>query len=397
MPPRAETTYRSAEIREKPYKLFDGGGLYLHVMPNGSRVWRIAYRHDGAPQQSLTVGAYPAVTLKEARAARDAAKKLLAQGLNPLTERQRERAFARQARENTFAAIANECLEKWKAEGEAPATIAKKEWLLKFAIDKLGRRPIAEITPPELLEVLKDVESRGHFETATRIRSTVGSVFRYAIWTGRAERDISADLRKALVNPQVKHHAAITDPKKIGALLRAIDGFEGHPTTTIALKLAPLLFVRPGELRMAEWAEIDRRDRMFRIAAHKTKLRREHLVPLSKQAMALIEELAEYSGESRYLFPSMRSKNRPMSENTLNAALRRLGYSKDEMTAHGFRTMASTRLNETGKFTPDAIERQLAHQESNEVRRAYNAAEYLPERIRMMKYWADYLDARRQQ
>lgn len=275
------------------------------------------------------------------------------------------------------------------------ATLIKKKWLLDFAITGLGDRPISEIKAPELLAVLRKIEAAGHYETAGRVRSTVGAVFRYAIATSRADRDVSSDLRRALITPTVRHHPALTDPKKIGGLLRAIDGFDGHPTTQIALKLAPLFFVRPGELRMAEWNEIDKKERMFRISAHKTKMRRESLVPLAKQALRLIEELREHTGESKFLFPSIRSRHRPMSENTLNAALRRLGYATDEMTTHGFRSMASTRLNESGKFRSDVIERQLAHLDQSEVRRSYNSAEHLPERIRMMQYWADYLDALR--
>jgi integrase len=288
--------------------------------------------------------------------------------------------------------VASECLEKWKAEGSSPRTLKKKSWLLEFAVRDFGGRPIAEIRPAELLESLRKVESRGRYETALRIRSVVGEVLRYAVATGRAERDITVDLRKALVTPRVKHHAAVTEPSQIGALLRAIDGFDGHCSTCAALRMAPLVFVRPGELRLAEWSEIDFKSKIWRIPGKRMKMGLDHIVPLSKQAIAILTDLKAITGSSRLIFPSTRSWQRPISENTLNAALRRLGYSKNEMTTHGFRSMASTRLNESGKFSADAIERQLAHQERSEVRRAYNAAQYLPERTEMMQEWANYLD-----
>ncbi len=353
-----------------------------------------AYRFDGK-QKLLSFGSYPTVTLIKAREARDIAKKLLAEGLDPSAVRKSERQAKRTSRTNTLKSLAEECLDKWKAEGDAEATLSKKKWLLNLVISDLGSSAIADIKAAELLAVLRKIESAGHHETAGRVRSIIGAVFRYAIATGRAERDISADLRGALITPTVKHHPAVTDPKKIGELLRAIDGFDGHLTTQIALKLAPLLFLRPGELRTAEWPEVDLKAQMIRIPASKMKMRRDHLVPLARQAVRLIEEVKEINGESKYLFPSVRSWHRPMSENTLNAALRRLGYSSEEMTTHGFRSMASTRLNESGKFSSDVIERQLAHLEQNEVRRAYNAAEHMSERIEMMQYWADYLDGLR--
>ncbi|EKS32673.1 tyrosine-type recombinase/integrase [Afipia clevelandensis] len=391
-----DVDFRHAEIREKPYKIFDGGGLHLYVTPQGSRLWRLAYRFN-RKQKLLSLGAYPVVSLADARQARIQAKRFLSQGQDPSEVRREERETKRIAASNDFSSIAKECLQKWKAEGQAEATLVKKEWLLDFVIRDLGHRPIAEITARELLAVLKKIESTGRYETASRVRSTVGAVFRYAIASARAERDVSADLRDALTTPKVRHHPGITDPHAIGGLLRAIDGFDGHSVTRIALKLAPLLFLRPGELRSLEWSEIDVSAKLIRVSANKTKLRRDHICPLSRQAMKLIEEIREISGESRYLFPSLRSWHRPMSENTLNGALRRLGYSGDEMTAHGFRSMASTRLNESGKFAPDVIERQLAHIEQNEVRRAYNAAQHMPERVLMMQYWADYLDDLRQQ
>ena len=262
-------------------------------------------------------------------------------------------------------------MDKFEAEGDAPATLKKKRWLLDFANKELGKRPIAEIKAPEILDALRKIEKRGRHETATRARSTVGAVFRFAIATGRAERDPTADLRGALITPTVTHRATIVEPKAVGALLRAIDGFEGHAVTRYALKLAPLVFVRPGELRQGEWAEFDLADAEWRIPAKKMKMRRPHRVPLAPQALAILRELQEITGGSRYLFPSVRSWHRPISDNTLNAALRRLGYDKTELTIHGLRSTASTLLNESGKWHADAIERQLAHQEANEIRGAY--------------------------
>ncbi|MDT7816276.1 MAG: hypothetical protein QOJ42_6192 [Acidobacteriaceae bacterium] len=396
MPARSDVAFRTAKPREKPFKLSDGGGLYLLVQPNAAKLWRLAYRFDGR-QKLLALGSYPATSLSEARSKRDEAKKLLAQGSDPSLERKAERRAARLSRRNTFAIVANELFDKWRAEGDAPATLKKKKWLLGFAKAELGNRPIAEIKAPELLEALRKIEKRGCYETAGRVRSTAGAVFRYAIATGRAERDPSADLRGALITPTVTHRATIVEPEQIGALLRALDGFEGQPTTRIALQLAPLLFARPGELRTAEWTEFNVPEAVWRIPARKMKMRREHRVPLARQALSLLAELNEITGDSKFLFPSVRSWHRPMSDNTLNAALRRLGYDKTEMTTHGFRAMASTRLNETGRWNADAIERQLAHQEADKVRGAYtHPAEYWSERVRMMSAWADYLDELRQ-
>jgi integrase len=397
MPARNETAFRNAKPREKPFKLSDGGGLYMLVQPNASKLWRLAYRYDGK-QKLLALGAYPVISLTDARAMRNDAKRLLTQGSDPSITRKSERRAAKLARRNTFKALAEELLAKAEKQGNAKATLKKKKWLLDFAIAELGARPIAEIKAPALLEALRKIERRGRYETATRARSTIGAVFRYAIATGRAERDPSADLRGALITPTVAHRATIVDPNAVGALLRAIDGFDGQATTRTALQLAPLLFVRPGELRKAEWAEFNLPEAEWRIPAKKMKMGREHRVPLAGQALAFLRSLQQVSGGSKYLFPSVRSWHRPISENTLNAALRRLGYSKEEMTAHGFRAMASTLLNETGKFSRDAIERQLAHQEEDKVRGAYtHAAEFWQERVRMMTFWADYLDELRDQ
>jgi len=355
----------------------------------------MAYRFAGK-QKTLAIGVYPTVSLQEAREKRDAAKRLLAKGIDPSTQRRLERQAARMPG-SSFKAVAEELIVKLEREGRADATLTKKRWLLQFAFPSVGHRPIAEITAPELLSILRRVEERGCYETARRLRSTFGTVFRYAIATGRAERDPAADLRGALVSPKVVHRAAIVDPASIGALLRAIEDYAGHPLTKVALRLAPLVFVRPGELRRAEWSEFDLEAAEWRIPAAKMKMRRPHRVPLARQALAIISDLQAMTGNGCWLFPSVRSISRPMSENTLNAALRRLGYGSDEMTTHGFRSMASTRLNEMGRWNPDAIERQLAHQEPDDTRGPYiHAAEYWLERVHMMQAWANYLEELRE-
>jgi integrase len=389
-----DTRVRTAKRADRPIKLSDSGGLHLLIQPNGSKLWRLAYRFGGK-QKTLAIGVYPTVTLKHAREKRDEAKRLLAGNIDPSMQRWLEKLTA--ASGNTFRAVAEELLVKLEREGRAEVTLAKKRWLLAFAYPAIGERPVAEITAPEVLGVLRKVEARGRYETARRLRSTCGMVFRYAIATGRAERDPSVDLRGALTAPNVVHRAAIVDPAGIGALLRAIEDYDGLSLTKAALQLASLVFVRPGELRKAEWVELDVEHAEWRIPATKMKMRRPHRVPLSKQALAIIRDLQAISHGGRWLFPSVRSISRPMSENTLNAALRRLGYSKKQMTAHGFKGMASTRLNEMGCWNPDAIERQLAHQESDDVRRAYmHSAEFWPERVKMMQAWADYLDELRE-
>jgi integrase len=387
-----DAAVRKAKPKDRPYKLADGGGMYLLVQPNGGRYWRMDYRFHGK-RRTLSFGVYPTISLAEARDKRHDAKKLIATGDDPGHARKLEKVTRKVEAENTFKTVADEYLGKLTREGRAATTLAKKEWLLEFAHADLGTRPISQITAPELLLTLRKVEARGHYETTRRLRSVCREVFRYAIATGRAEHDPSFDLRGALTAPTTTHHAAITKPAAIGQLLRAIDGYDGHPITTTALKLAALTFVRPGELRHAEWSEFDFNNAQWLIQAERMKMRRPHVVPLAQQTIAALEELKPNTGRGRYVFPSLRSSVRPMSENTINAALRRLGYSKDEMTGHGFRSMAATRLNEMGTWNPDAIERQLAHQEANAVRRAYTAqAEYLDERRTMMQAWADYLD-----
>jgi len=386
--PLNDTAIRNAKSGKKPVKLSDGGGLYLLIQPHGTKLWRQAYRINGK-QKTLAFGIYPTVSLADARARRDAAKKHLEDGGDPSVQRK----IDKQARGNSFRLVAEELVDKMRREGRAPATLTKTQWLLDFAYAVIGDRPVAKITAPELLAVLQKIEARGTYETARRLRSTCGMVFRYAIATGRAERDPSVDLRGALTTPQVKHRATIIEPTAIGALLRAIEGFDGQPTTLAALRLAPLVFVRPGELRHAEWKEFDFGKAEWVIPAEKMKMSRPHRVPLARQTLAILKDLKTITGELRWLFPSVSSVMRPISENTVNAALRRMGYAKNEICGHGFRAMAATRLNEMGRWNPDAIERQLAHEEQNATRRAYTqGAEYWFERVAMMQAWADYLD-----
>ena len=388
-----DTRIRSAKPAERDYKLTDFDGLYLLVCKNGSKLWRFAYRFAGK-QKTLALGVYPVVSLEEARKRREEAKKLLARSIDPSVQRKSNKQAGK---DGGFRAVAQEVIAKLEREGRAKPTLDKTRWLLDFGLRRFGDRPVAEITARDLLALLREIENRGRYETAKRLRSTCGMVFRYAIATGRADRDPSMDLRGALTTPQVRHRATIVDPKGIGALLRAIDGFDGQPTTRAALRLAAYVFVRPGELRHAEWNEIDLDTAEWSIRAEKMKMRRPHRVPLARQSLGVLQELQQLTGKGRWLFPSVRTSTRPISENTLNAALRRLGYGSEEICTHGFRSMASSRLNEMGRWNPDAIERQLAHQEANAVRRAYtHGADYWSERVQMMQAWADYLDGLRE-
>ncbi len=394
--PLSDTAIRSAKPAAKPYKLADGGGLFVLVNPNGSRLWRLKYRVEGR-EKLLAIGAYPAVTLGKAREKRDAAKALLAEGVDPSDHKREASRTADAARSHSFRVVAEELLAKMRREGRAPTTMAKTEWLLSIAYPKLGSRPVAEVTAAEVLSVLRLVEARGKHESAHRLRSTIGSVFRYAIATARAENDPTTALQRALTARTVKHRAAITDAKKLGEFLRALDAFDGQPSTRAALMLTPLLFPRPGELRAAEWHEFDLDAAIWTVPAVRTKMRRPHRVPLPTQALAILKDLKQHTGDGRLMFPCVRSAQRPISENTLNAAIRRLGYTQDEVTAHGFRATASTLLNESGLWNADAIERQLAHIEGNDVRRAYARGEHWEERVRMMTWWADTLEGLRRQ
>ncbi len=375
--------------------LSDGGGLQLWVTSTGSKLWNLAYRFGGK-QTRVALGAWPAVTLKDARKLREDAKSLLAKGIDPGERRKQDKVREAVERNNTFDAIADELIEKKRREGKTEKTLYKNKWALGFASQSIGSRPIASITAPEVLAALRTVEARGHHETAVRLRALIGQVFRYGIATGRCESDPTFALRGALTAPVTKHRPAIIESIAFGGLLRSIDGYAGDPATRVALQLLTLTFVRPGELRNAEWSEFDLNASVWSIPAGRMKMRRPHRVPLAPQAVSLLRELHAISGHRRLLFPGLRSVERPISENTLNGALRRLGYSQDQMTAHGFRAAASSMLNESRKWSGDAIERQLAHADPDEVRRAYARADFWPERIEMMKWWADHVDRLRQ-
>jgi integrase len=372
-------------------KHFDGGGLYLDVKPHGARYWRMKYRFAGK-ERLLAFGVFPEVTLAEARQRRDEARELLRDHRDPSAERQATKQRAVLSAANTFGVIAAEWFDKQKGV-LAEVTETKITWQLSF-VSALDGRGITEITAPDVLVVLRPIEHAGNHETARRVKQRISQVFRYAIATGRAELDPTLSLRGALKSPVTKARAAVTSPDDVANLLRAIDSYTGQPTTLAALRLAPMVFVRPGNLRAMEWAELDFDAAEWRIPAGKMKMREPHLVPLPTQAVAILRELHALTGRGRYTFPGLRTATRPMSNNTVNAALRRLGFDKDTMCGHGFRALASTRLNELGWKT-DVIERQLAHAERNKVRAAYNRAQYMAERRTMMQAWADYLDALR--
>ncbi|MFT4117868.1 MAG: tyrosine-type recombinase/integrase [Bradyrhizobium sp.] len=386
----SDFSIRSAKPRQKPFKISDSGGLHLLVQPGGGKLWRLKYRFGGK-ERLLSFGPYPATGLADARQKRDGAKKLLASGVDPSEERRKEKIATAISQNNTFGAIASEYIAGKETSGTAATTISKLKWLLEDLAAPLAERPISSITPAELLDLLKRVEKSGRRETARRLRGTISSVFRLAVVTLRAETDPTFPLRGALLAPVVEHRAAILDERKLGALLRTVDDYDGWPTITAALKFMALTCARPGEVRLARRDEIDFEKAMWRIPAERMKMRRPHDVPLSRQAIAVLKDIWSLSEHGELIFPSVRSNRKPLSENAFNSALRRMGYSKDEMTAHGFRSSGSTILNGRG-FDPDVIEAVLAHQDENEVRRAYNRAKYWPERVKLMQAWADLLD-----
>jgi integrase len=388
--PLTDTAIKNAKPGTKPLKLSDEKGLFLLLSPAGGKWWRLKYRFGGK-EKLLSMGTYPEVSLKDARQRRDDARKLLADGVDPSANKKAVKAAQGERAANSFETVAREWFDKhapnWK-ENHSSKIIRRLEVDI---FPWLGARPVGEIAAPDLLAAIRRIESRGALETAHRALANCGQVFRYAVATGRAQRDTAADLRGSLPPVKEKHHASITDPKAIGELLRDIEGYQGAFITRCALRLSPLVFLRPGELRKAEWVEIDLGKAEWRIPAARMKMNAVHIVPLSIQAVAILREIQPLTGEGKYVFPGARTTTRPMSENAVLAALRRMDYATDEMTGHGFRSMASTLLNEQG-FNRDAIERQLAHAERDGVRAAYNYAEYLPERKLMMQQWADYLD-----
>jgi integrase len=391
----SDVLIRAAKPREKQYKIADEKGLYLLVTPKGAKHWRCKYTYLGK-EKKLSFGSYPSTTLKDARRMRDEARRKLLEGTDPAQQRRAAKVAAKLGAENRFEAIANEYIAKREKEGLAEATLNKKRWFLSLLAPSLGKQPINEISPHDLLAALKKIEGNGRRESAKRVRAFASEVFRYAVATLRADQDPAQPLRGALIAPVAKHYAAITNRTRLGELLRAIEGYSGEPTTLAALKLTPHIFQRPGEIRQMRWADVDLDKAVWSLPAAATKMRKPHEVPLSKQALVILREMHELTGRGTYVFPSIRSRTRPMSENTINGALRRLGYSGSEMTAHGFRSTASTLLNESNKWNPDAIERALAHKDANQVRAAYNHSTYWPERVAMAQWWSDLLDTLRE-
>lgn len=388
--PLSDMKVKTAKAKDKSYKLSDNDGLYLLVTEKGGKWWRFKYRFSGK-EKLLSLGTYPEITLADARQRRDEARRQVAQGIDPGAVRKAQKEADAEEKE-TFEVIAREWHARFKTtwtQGHAVTIMSRLE---RDLFPWIGRRPIAEVKAPELLAVLRRIESRGALESAHRIRTICGQVFRYAVSTGRAERDPAADLKGALPQPQEKHRAAITEPAKVGELLRAIEDYKGGFVVKCALKIAPLVFVRPGELRHMEWTELDFENAQWNIPAGKMKMKEPHLVPLSNQAIEILKEVKELTGSSRYVFPSGRSFERAMSENAILAALRRMGYEKDEMSGHGFRAMARTILDEVLQVRPDFIEHQLAHAVRDPNGRAYNRTAHLAERRKMMQTWADYLD-----
>jgi len=390
--PLTDTLIRNLKPSDKVAKFGDGGGLYLHLTPSGSKLWRMAYRFSGK-QKTLSFGKYPAVTLAIARHRRNDAKSLIATGTDP-SDIVRQRKHQEQIKsENTFGSIANEFLEKCEKEAKAQTTLNKKRWLLNQAQSALFHRPISEISAAEILIPLRAVEAKGNYESARRLRAEIGQVFRYAIATARAENDPTFGLRGALVSPVVTHRAAFVDRAGFGGLLKTVWGYEGAPETCAGLKLMAYLYPRPGELRKAEWSEFDLDKAIWTIPKSRMKMRREHAKPLSKGAVEVLQELQTLTGHRKLVFPSYQSPLRPMSENTLNASLRRMGFTKTEATAHGFRASASSLLNESGLWSPDAIEAELSHIGADEVRNAYHRSTYWAERCKMSEWWANEISS----
>ena len=386
---------KKAKPTEKEYKLSDGSGLFLLVTPSGGKLWRLDYTFDGK-RKTLSFKSYPEITLIEARQRREEARKLIANGVDPGEIKKAQKAARGELAANTFEVVAREWHEKFKpewSESHAHVTLSRSELNL---FPWIGARPIAEITAQELLTVLQRMEARGAGETARRMRIVCGQIFRYAIATGRADRNPVPDLQGALRKPNSKHMAAFTDPKDVAPLLRAIDTYQGSFVVKCALQMAALTFVRPGELRKAEWEEIDFDGEQWSIPAEKMKMKQPHVVPLSSQSLAILRDLHPLTGFSKYLFPSHRSPLRPMSDNAVLSALRRMDFEKDEMSGHGFRAMARTILDEVLGVRPDFIEHQLAHKVRDPNGRAYNRTAHLAERKKMMQLWADYLDGLKQ-
>lgn len=393
----SDTRLRTLKPQNRPHKVADEKGLYILVTPSGSFLWKMKYRSPAGGERKLSFGAYPDVSLKVARGRRDEARRLLADGIDPADHKRQQERSAKIRAENSFLVVAEAYIAKNEREELAPATIRKRRWHLSLVKKKLGHLPIAEIQPIDVLEAVRPFEAARNDEKAHRTLEFIGQVFRFAVASQLAPSDPTRDLRGALTRRKPKPMAAIIDPKSVGALMRAIDGYDGHPVSKIALQISPHVFLRPGELRAAEWYEIDFDAAVWRIPAARMKGRVEHVVPLSRQVLELFEALREFSGDRRFVFPSIGSRDRCMSENTINTALRRMGYTREEMTAHGFRAMASTLLNQSGKFHPDAIERALAHKDRDAIRGIYNRGQFWEERVQMARWWSDHLESLKSQ
>lgn len=392
--PLTNLQVQQTKASAKKAKLWDGGGLYLEIPPSGNKRWRLKYRFEGK-EKLISLGVYPEVSLKQARARREDAKQLLEQGINPSDQRRAPIPPAESSDANSFETVSREWFERKKPQWTLrhSQTIIRRLELNIYPW--LGSRPIDEISAPELLTALRRIEDRGAMETANRVRGICSEVFRFAIAIGRATRDPAADLRSALSARKKEHLSALTKPHEVGALLRMIDGYEGTLTVRCGLRLAPLLFARPGELRQAKWEDINFQAAEWHYVASKTK--QPHIVPLARQAIAILEELKPLTGSGVYVFPNERSPGKPMTDNALLAALRRMGIPKEDMTIHGWRAVARTLLDEVLNFRPDFIEQQLAHAVKDPNGRAYNRTAYLPQRHEMMQAWADYLDELRRQ
>ncbi|MEP1441603.1 MAG: integrase arm-type DNA-binding domain-containing protein [Hyphomicrobiales bacterium] len=383
-----DTKIRNLKAGDKATKYSDGSGLYLEVTKKGAKLWRMAYRYAGK-QKTLYIGNYPAITLADARMRRDAAKRKLANDVDPSDDVRKAKIQKKLKAENTFGAIVGEFLAKCSNEGKSEKTLKKKRWLLHQVQSSLFHRPVGEITAAEILVPLREVEAKGNYESARRLRAEIGQVFRYAIATARAENDPTFGLRGALITPVVSHRAAFTERKDFAGLLKSVWSYEGMPETIAGLKLMAYLYPRPGELRQAEWSEFDLEAKTWSIPVERMKMRRPHKKPLPDAAVEVLRELHTLTGHRDLVFPSYQSPRRPMSENTLNHALRRMGYDKTQVTAHGFRASASSLLNESGKWNPDAIEAELAHVGADEVRKAYHRSTYWEERVKMAEWWAN--------
>jgi integrase len=385
----------NAKPKEQPYMLSDGDGLHLYIYKTGSKLWRIRYRFNGKANM-LSLGSFPAVSLLAARKKRDAIKEQLASNIDPSLRKKLDRITAVTSARNTFGAIADEYLANQQKNGAAAQTLSKNKWMLEDLAAPLRNRPVADIKSAEILDLLKKIEASGRRDTAHRLRSVIGAIFRYAIATLRAETDPTYALRGALLKVKVKHRAAITDEKELGAFLIGLDQYEGWPILQSAMKFLVLTMTRPGDVRGMKRTEVDFEKRLWRIPADRMKMRQPHDVPLSRQALAILEEVWPLNEEHELVFPSLRSHKKPLSENAFNSVLRNMGYPQEKVTAHGFRATASTILNSRG-FEPDVIEAALAHQDQNEIRRIYNRARYMPERVKLLQSWADLLDTFKKQ